>query len=567
MPFVAADVDKLRYDWEVVEYEANFYGPNLKAVIAKAGGEQRIKSCGRVFTGTFQVPSVAWRLHLHLNEAEIFPFGPGTALSMGSTPLSVDPRYPDLHEDPALAGREHLRAEVTWNPWRPSRRARPRRSARACRHARSSRSRPGSPRSSCSRSSCARASSGSASGSTRGCRSGSPTARSATSPTRCGSTARRRSTTCCCTSGWRVAGSSEEAVRWLSVACTLLAVPVAWWAAAGLLGTRAGWMAAVLAATNPFLTQYAQEGRMYALVALLALVASAAFARAFARGRRGWAIAYAVVLAAMLYTHNWALFFGAACGLVWLYLLWRSEERRETLILGAIAFGGALALYLPWIPTTLYQAAHTGAPWSESPTVVALLGTPVTMLGQFASVALLLAAGAGLAVLLRRPGRSPAAWLLAIALLTVTLAWMSSQLSPAWANRYLAVAAAPLLLAVAAGLAHAGRLGIAGLIVAALLGIGDTAPDDKSNVREVARTIAPSLRAGDLVIATQPEQVAGARLLPARGRALRDAHRRRGGHRASPTGATAPSGWGRPRPSATSRRCSTSSSPGSAWRW
>jgi Glycosyltransferase family 87 len=95
VPFVAADVDKLRYDWEVVEYEANFYGPNLKAVIAKAGGERRIKACGRIFTGAFQVPSVAWRLHIHLNEAEIFPFGPGTALSMGATPLSVDPRYPE----------------------------------------------------------------------------------------------------------------------------------------------------------------------------------------------------------------------------------------------------------------------------------------------------------------------------------------------------------------------------------------------------------------------------------------------------------------------------------------
>ncbi len=95
VPFVAADVDKLRYDWEVVEYEANFYGPNLKALIAKAGGEQRIKACGRIFTGAFQVPSVAWRLHIHLDEAEIFPFGPGTTLSMGATPLSVDPRYPE----------------------------------------------------------------------------------------------------------------------------------------------------------------------------------------------------------------------------------------------------------------------------------------------------------------------------------------------------------------------------------------------------------------------------------------------------------------------------------------
>jgi hypothetical protein len=302
-----------------------------------------------------------------------------------------------------------------------------------------------------------------------------------------------------------VTGNSEEAVRWLSVVCMLLAVPVAWWAAAGLWGERAGWMAAVLAATNPFLTQYAQEGRMYALLALLSLVASAAFARAFARGQRGWAVAYAVALAAMLYTHNWALFFGAACGLVWLYLVWRANERRETLILGAIAFGGALLLYLPWVPTMLYQVAHTGAPWSESPSVLALFGTPVTMLGQFASVALVLAAGAGLARLINP--RSPAVWLLAIALLTVTLAWLSSQLSPAWANRYLTVAAAPLLLTVAAGLAHAGRLGIAGLVVAAALGIGDGAPDDKSNVREIARTIGPSLRAGDLVIATQPEQV------------------------------------------------------------
>jgi mannosyltransferase len=304
-----------------------------------------------------------------------------------------------------------------------------------------------------------------------------------------------------------VAGTSEEAVRALSVLCAVLTVPVAWWAARGLFGTRAAWMAAVLAATNPFLTQYGQEGRMYALVALLALVASAAYARAFAWRARGWAIAYAVVLATMLYTHNWALFFGAACGLVWLYMVWRSDGRRETLILGAIAFGGALALYLPWIPTTLYQAAHTGAPWSQSPTVVALLGTPGTMLGQFAQVALLLAAGAGLVALVKQPWRSPAAWLLAIAPLTVTLAWMSSQLSPAWANRYLAVAVAPLLLAVTAGLANAGRLGIVGLIVAAALGVGDTAPDDKSNVREVARTIAPSLRPGDLVVATQPEQV------------------------------------------------------------
>jgi hypothetical protein len=95
VPFVAADVSTLRADWDLVTKEADFYGPNLRAAIAKAGGEEEIKSCGRVFTGAFQVQAVAWYLHLHGNEAEIFPFGPGTALSQGASPLSVDPRYPE----------------------------------------------------------------------------------------------------------------------------------------------------------------------------------------------------------------------------------------------------------------------------------------------------------------------------------------------------------------------------------------------------------------------------------------------------------------------------------------
>src|SRR6185436_14512209 len=52
--------------------------------------------------------------------------------------------------------------------------------------------------------------------------------------------------------------------------------------------------------------------------------------------------------------------------------------------------------------------------------------------------------------------RRAAACLLAVALLTVVLAWISSQLSPAWANQYLAVGVAPLLLVGGAGLAYAG---------------------------------------------------------------------------------------------------------------
>jgi hypothetical protein len=96
VPFVAHDYSTLREDWDLLEKEADFYGPNLRAVIAKAGGEERLKSCGGVFSGPFQVPAVAWNLHLHANEVSIFPFGPGTTLAQGGSRLSVDPRYPEI---------------------------------------------------------------------------------------------------------------------------------------------------------------------------------------------------------------------------------------------------------------------------------------------------------------------------------------------------------------------------------------------------------------------------------------------------------------------------------------
>ena len=312
-------------------------------------------------------------------------------------------------------------------------------------------------------------------------------------------------------------GTSEVAVRSLSLLCATLAVPASWWAGRELFGARAGWMAAVLAATNPYLTEYAQEARMYALVALLAIVATGCLGRALttdapARARRAPAVGGAVTLAGLLYTHNWALFFAAAWGGAWLVLLARARgpDRRALLEAGLIAFGGAIVLWLPWIPTVAYQAAHTGAPWATAPSLAALFGVPGKLLGTMAQGVLALTGGAGVAALLARrdePHRRTALVLIGVGAVTVLLAWLVSQASPAWASRYLAVGLAPFVLAAAGGLAHAGRLGIAGLLIVSAMGLGNGAPSEKSNVKEIAQAITPSVSRGDLVVSTQPEEI------------------------------------------------------------
>ena len=316
----------------------------------------------------------------------------------------------------------------------------------------------------------------------------------------------------------QVFGRSEASVHGLSVLFAAIMVPVAFWAGWTLFGRATAWIAALLVAVNPFLTQYAQEGRMYALVALLAMVALTCWLQAFTTDagnggvRRGPAIGFALSFAAMLYTHNWAYFFGAATGIAWLWLLWRAEgaERRRLFHTGLLAYGGAILLYLPWLPTAFYQATHTGAPWSLSPSLGTLASVPARILGEVAEVAVLLAAGAGVLALLRtRPGpryRATVA-LLVIGVLTIVIAWAASQVAPAWAARYLAVGVPALVLLAAAGFAHAGRLGLAGLVLVALLWALDGAPAEKSNVRAVAEAVAPSLHPGDLVVSTQPEQI------------------------------------------------------------
>ena len=149
-------------------------------------------------------------------------------------------------------------------------------------------------------------------------------------------------------------------------------MPVAFWGAGLTFGRRAAWFAAVLTALVPFLSQYAQETRMYSLVVLLSMLATSLFLRAYTGGgrpARRWPVLFGLALTATLYTHNWALFLGMAMGLAWLGLLYLAPaaERGARLRDGLLGFGLTALLYLPWLPTLLFQAAHTGAPWSRKP--------------------------------------------------------------------------------------------------------------------------------------------------------------------------------------------------------
>ncbi len=308
-------------------------------------------------------------------------------------------------------------------------------------------------------------------------------------------------------------GNGPADTQALSVAISLVAVPGGLWAGWSLFGRRAGLICAALAALNPFLTIYAQETRMYSLMVVLSLLTCAAFLHVYVFRNRRYLPMFAVLLAAMLYTHSWGIFVSAGTLAAAAVPLMHTEDRRALIKDLAIGFGVAGALYLPWLPTLLYQTAHTGAPWLNPPR----LGAPVQISkallgGGTVTVAVLLGAGSGLAGVLARRAkdieRTAVLTALAVGVATLAIAWLFSQISPAWTTRYLGVALGPIFLLTSLGLARAGNLGLVALvIIVGIWAIPKTASlQNKSNVADLAGAVEERLRPGDLVVTLQPEQ-------------------------------------------------------------
>ena len=310
-------------------------------------------------------------------------------------------------------------------------------------------------------------------------------------------------------------GSAPSATHALSAVLAIACVPAAWWAVAPF-GAWVGLVAGGLMALDPYVGLYADETRMYSLLLLLALLVCGAFLRAFVLRRRVHVATFAVLVALALYAHAWGAFLVVAAGLAWIALVVVGPDRRGLARDGGLAFGGAALLFAPWVPTLLYQAAHTGAPWSHRPTGRSVVRAMARIWsGQRAETLLLPAASVGLAVAALRGDAQARRGLLAVAVIAVVAlgsAYAYSRYgSPAWALRYLVVVLAPLTLLAALGLGRLPALGPVTVLAAALLawqGRPTVATlQHKSNVTQVARALAPGLAPGTLVFSTQPEQV------------------------------------------------------------
>lgn len=165
-------------------------------------------------------------------------------------------------------------------------------------------------------------------------------------------------------------GTGELALRSLSALLGVAVVPLLYLSGRELISSRAGLVAAALAAVNPLLIWYSQEAREYMLLMALCAASLWCFARAW-RVPTGRALLWWAVFSALaLLTQYFAGFLIAAEGLA---LVYRARSRASVAALAAMA-----VVLAPLIPHVVPRLQNKAAFITDQPLSLRLQQVPVT---------------------------------------------------------------------------------------------------------------------------------------------------------------------------------------------
>jgi mannosyltransferase len=322
-------------------------------------------------------------------------------------------------------------------------------------------------------------------------------------------------------------GTSDTAVRALSGVLSCATLPFIWLAGRRLGGRAVAAGALVLVATSPFAIRYATENRMYALVGLLTAAGVVALQHVLRRRTVANVVAVALLTGLLLYTHYWALYLVGVSALWLAFQGWRGPEaRRPGARVALVAVVVGCVSFLPWVPTFLYQAHHTGTPWAKPADFAAMVNAVTSFAGgatnQGRALALLYFALVGLGLfgasrgafhvdldLRTRPrGRALALVLTGTLAAAVIGGYVSRS---AFQARYASVVFVPLVLLVALGLTTFADQRIRAGVLAATVAFGlasglPSAWTSRTQAGQVASTLAQLGRPGDIV-AFCPDQI------------------------------------------------------------
>ncbi|NDJ61017.1 MAG: hypothetical protein GYB67_07820 [Chloroflexi bacterium] len=328
---------------------------------------------------------------------------------------------------------------------------------------------------------------------------------------------------------WRgLSGESEFALRALSALASISTVALTYAIGRRLFGPLAGIVAALIAALNTFNIYYAQEARMYALLALWAAGSLWALVNLLTTRRFvwRWAAFAAICTAAGLWTHyGFPLTMLAGGVIVVIWAIQPGAPRRPTRLIAYTAANlAALIAFLPWLPTAWAQISGwpNPAPPEAATALIALAQTlifGITRADGLSIAALLLIFGLVSRARWWRASAAPI-WFVVPAALFVIIglalddlkSLLPAQIGVAlWLGRGVWILTTLRLRVGGALIPRAVALLSAAWLIAALAGglpaLYHDPAHQRADYRALAADITAALRPGDAVILNAPNQI------------------------------------------------------------
>lgn len=183
----------------------------------------------------------------------------------------------------------------------------------------------------------------------------------------------------------KLCGDTEAAARMLSALFGILAILVIYRLAALLFDRATGLLSALLLALSLFHIEFAQEARMYALLALLSLCSLYFFLKLFDEEARASAlVAYVLTTSLLIHTHVYGFFIIIAENLFLFSLYFSRPVLFKSLFKRWLVLQTALVvLFLPWLSIMLrqFERVQHGF-WIPQPTLNFLRLTWMTYAGS-----------------------------------------------------------------------------------------------------------------------------------------------------------------------------------------
>ncbi len=166
-------------------------------------------------------------------------------------------------------------------------------------------------------------------------------------------------------------GDSEFSLRLPSVLFGTLTVPLLYHVGASIFNKEAGLISAILISISSFHIYYAQEARMYTLLALLMLLSSTFLFEWLKKRTVRSAVYYVFLSGILLYTHYYGIFLILAQNIYVLGLiLIEREGRRSRLGPWIVMQGGIAAFFLPWVIFWFMRIGNlNNASWFQEPSL------------------------------------------------------------------------------------------------------------------------------------------------------------------------------------------------------